>query len=202
MESIRNAGPGLKPIIAYGNNILRKEGLDVEHSGETLNFLIDSLWKTLDYSGGVGLAAPQIDDNHRVFVVNSKIMYNECDAEEKKVLFSGDQGIEEVFINAEIVEVSDEVWKEQEGCLSIPGINELVERPWDIVVEYQDANMVLIRKQFSGYTAKVIQHELDHTNGVLFIDHLSALSKRLMQNKLKKVIEGRMEANYPIKYIK
>ena len=202
MESDKGTGSGLKPIIAYGNSMLRKACDDVGNLDPMLDLLINSLWETLDYSGGIGLAAPQIDDNHRIFVVNSKLMYNEIGNEQRTALFSGDQGIEDVFINAEIIEASDKVWKEQEGCLSIPGINELVERSWEIIVEYQDADMILTRKQFSGYTAKVIQHELDHTNGVLFIDHLSALSKKLLMNKLKKVLDGKTETDYPIKYIK
>ena len=113
-------------------------------------------------------------------------------------MFSGDKGIQETFINARILEESEEKWSEWEGCLSIPGISEPVERYWEIILEYQDLNFTFRRQEFSGYTAKVIQHELDHTEGVLFIDHLPDLSRRLLKNKLKKIKNGKIEINQSV----
>lgn len=202
MENKNKTKSQLKPIIAYGNSVLRKECAEVKHESDKIEWLIENLWSALDYSGGIGLAAPQINDSYKVFVVNSRLFYNEIDAENRAKMFSGDQGIEETFINAKIISSSDEKWKEQEGCLSIPGIFEDVERPWEIVLEYRNAKMELIKKHFSGYTAKVIQHELDHTRGVLFVDHLSVLSKRLLSGKLKKVKNGKIQTEYPIRFAK
>jgi peptide deformylase len=198
----KNTKTRLKPIMAYGHSVLRKICAEVNNPGSSLDILIESLWDTLNYSGGVGLASPQINDAYKVFVVNSKLMYNEITESQRKVMFSGDTGIVGTFINAKIISVSQDTRKELEGCLSIPSINEDVERAWDIILEYRDANMELSRKQFSGYTAKVIQHELDHTNGKLFIDHLPSLTKKLLHHKLKKIKNGKVAADYPIKYTK
>jgi peptide deformylase len=148
----------------------------------------------------VGLAAPQINDCRRVFIVDSRKMYNEISESQRKAVFSGDKGIEETFINAKILASSEETWKETEGCLSIPGILENVERAWEIIVEYNDIQMNSIRKQFSGYTARVIQHEMDHTQGILFIDHLPPLTKKLLQGKLRKIRNGKEKTYYALHY--
>lgn len=189
-------------IIAYGNGILRKKCIDISKDEEGLDLLIRNLWKTMELSGGVGLAAPQINNTHKVFVVNSKIMFDDLSDLQQKSIFSGDKGIEETFINAKIINGSEEKWNEMEGCLSIPGINEPVMRSWDIIVEYQNERFENKRKQFSGYTAKVIQHEYDHINGVLFIDHLPALTKKIIKSRLKRARDGKIETNYLIKYVK
>lgn len=186
------------PIIIYGNSILRKTGVDVNKETPDLNALIENLWSTLDLSGGVGLAAPQINSSHKVFIVNSALAYNELADSQKKAFFNDDKGIKETFINARIIHKSGEKWSDLEGCLSIPGIVEPVERNWDIIMEYQDKALNPIRKQFSGYTAKVIQHEYDHINGILFIDHLSALKKKLLKSKLKQITKGNVTCNYQI----
>lgn len=202
MESTQQLKTHVKPIIAYGNTILRKACDDVENDEEGLIALTDNLWKTLEYSGGVGLAAPQINSEKNIFVVDSKVMFDSLPEKQQKTIFSGDSGIHEVFINARIVEESEEIWTENEGCLSIPGIDELIDRAWSIKVEYYDEKFKLHEREFSGYTAKVIQHELDHTNGILFIDHLHALKRKMIKNKLKLIIDGKTETEYPINYLK
>lgn len=190
------------PIVAYGNPVLRQKSEDVNNRDILVDKLIKDLWNTLEISGGVGLAAPQIDCPYKTFVVKSTLMYDELDNVSRKKIFCGDNGIEEVFINAKILAYSEENDNQTEGCLSIPGINQDIKRPWDIVVEYLDKDFVLHRQEFSGYTARVIQHEYDHTNGVLFIDHLPSLNKKLISNKLKQVKQGKIPTDYSIKYLK
>lgn len=190
------------PIIAYGHNILRKQCGEVSQSTKNLNEFVMNLWDTLNKSGGVGLAAPQVNQDSKVFVVNSKLMYEDLSVRKRKYFFPEDEGITETFLNAEIINKSEKVWDEYEGCLSIPGIEELTNRSWSIVIEYQDKYFNHHRKQFSGFTAKVIQHEYDHTRGVLFIDYFSPLKKRLLRNKLKQIKNGKVETNYPIKFVK
>ena len=185
----------MSEIVTYGHKILRKPCNDFIKKETGLEELVDDLWETLKIANGVGLAAPQINRGKKVFIVDSKLLYDELNQKQRDFLFSGDKGIQETFINARILEESEEKWSEWEGCLSIPGINEPVERSWEIVLEYQDLDFTVRRQQFSGYTAKVIQHELDHTKGILFIDHLSVLSKRLLKNKLKKIRNGKIETN-------
>jgi len=188
------------PIITYGYSILQKPCSEVPALSEELDTLIKNMWKCMDLAGGVGLAAPQVNSNLKVFIVNSKIMYDDLSDDERKELFSDDNGIIETFINAKIITRSDKTWSDYEGCLSIPDITEQVERSWEIIVEYQDTDFKLHKKLFSGYTAKVIQHEYDHTNGVLFIDHLSALKKKLLSGKLKKISAGKFKIKYRTKF--
>jgi peptide deformylase len=187
----------MSEIVTYGNKILRETCSDFTKEEKGFKELVGDLWNTLNLANGVGLAAPQINRAKRVFIVDSKVLYDELNQKQRDNLFSGDKGIQETFINAWIFAKSEEKWNEPEGCLSIPGINEPVERSWDIILEYRDMDFNFQRKQFSGYTAKVIQHELDHTNGILFIDHLPALSKRLLKNKLKKIRVGKIEIKQP-----
>lgn len=202
MENAQQIKINAKPIIAYGNAILRGACDDVEKSDEGLIAWVNNLWKTLEYSGGVGLAAPQIDIGKKIFVVDSKLMFDSLPENQQKAIFFGDNGIKEVFINARIVKKSDETWSENEGCLSIPGVEEPIYRARDIKVEYFDHQFKFQEREFSGYTARVIQHEFDHTNGILFIDHLHALKKKLIKSKLQLIIDGKTETNYPIKYLK
>ena len=189
------------PIIAYGHNILRKQCRVVSQDDQNLNGFISDLWESLDRNGGVGLAAPQVNKELKTFIVNSKLMYDDLSADQKTYFFPEDEGITETFLNAEIVSKSEKVWSEYESCLSIPGIEEPVNRSWSIVVKYQDQNFNHYRKKFSGFTAKVIQHEYDHTRGVLFIDYLPALKKRLIKSKLRRIMGGKVETKYPIKFV-
>ena len=188
------------PIMTYGYSILQKPCSEVPAPSEELDTLIKNMWKCMDLAGGVGLAAPQINSNLKVFIVNSKIMYDDLSDDERKAMFSEDNGIIETFINAKIITTSDKTWSDYEGCLSIPDITEQVERSWEIILEYQDSDFKMHKKLFSGYTAKVIQHEYDHTNGVLFIDHLSLLKKKLLSSKLKKISAGKFKTSYRTKF--
>lgn len=200
MEENRNDVTMVRPIIAYGHKILRQTCSDIEQEDGHTELLLTNLWDTLDFSEGVGLAAPQINNDKNVFVVNSTLMYDELDDKQREFYFYGDRGIKETFINPKIITSSEEKWSEIEGCLSIPGINEQVDRSWEILIEYLDQEFKLQRKQYFGYTAKVIQHEYDHINGKLFIDHLPALKIKLLKSKLKQIISGNVITNYPIKF--
>lgn len=190
------------PIIAYGNGILRQPSIKIEKNSSLLKSLVNNLWFTLEASGGVGLAGPQINSDLSIFVVDSKLYFNELTHEERKDVFPDDEGIKQVFINAQIINKSEQNWNLEEGCLSIPGIYEPVTRSWKIEIVYQDEELNSYCKEFSGYTAKVIQHEYDHTKGILFIDHLSGLKKKLLKSKLTKVLKGFVETSYPIKFFK
>ncbi len=190
------------PIMAYGNRVLRKPCLDVCEENDELRALVGKLWDTLETSGGIGLAAPQVNNTSKVFIVNSKLMYDDLSDSRREAVFVNDQGIKETFINARIIAESEETWSENEGCLSIPGIVKPVDRSRDLIIEYLNENFQPRRIQFSGYSAKVIQHEYDHTNGVLFIDHLPPLSRKLLNGKLKQIRDGKVQVNYPIQFLK
>ena len=181
------------PIVAYGDPVLRKMGLDITKDYPGLEKLIDDMFETMEKAKGVGLAAPQIGKAIRLFVIDSNKMYDEDEKPE---------GIREVFINARIIEEDGDEWAFEEGCLSIPGIREDVYRQEDIVVQYYDRNFNFHEKTFTGLTARVIQHEYDHIDGKLFIDHLKPLKKSLLKGRLDKISKGIVDANYKMKFSK
>lgn len=181
------------PIVAYGDPVLRKMGLDITKDYPGLEKLIDDMFETMEKAKGVGLAAPQIGKAIRLFVIDSNKMYDEDEKPE---------GIREVFINARIIEEDGDEWAFEEGCLSIPGIREDVYRQEDIVVQYYDRNFNFHEKTFTGLTARVIQHEYDHIDGKLFIDHLKPLKKSLLKGRLEKISKGIVDANYKMKFSK
>lgn len=190
------------PIISYGHNILRKKCKEIDQNRDGLGQLIKNMQETLYSAKGVGLAAPQIDQNLKLFLINSTLFFESLQEEQRKDYFPGDQGITETFINAIITRKSKKIWFDYEGCLSIPELYEEVERAWSITIEYYDADFNKYKKQFNGYTARVIQHEYDHTQGILYIDHLSSLKKRLLKNKLRNVSLGNVKVDYVMKFIK
>lgn len=195
IESVDNL-----PVMAIGNQILRTKSCKVDEHSEEIKLLIQHLWNTLSLTGGVGLAAPQVNSESSIFVVSSDVMYKELNEEQRKNLFAEDVGVREVFINPVIVSKSDNCSVEMESCLSVPGIAEPVKRSWEITIEYLDGQFVTQRKKFAGYTARVIQHEYDHLQGVLFFDHLSPIKKKLLRKKLHEIRSGRVNVNYPIVY--
>ncbi|MDV3957634.1 peptide deformylase [Elizabethkingia anophelis] len=190
------------PIIAYGHNILKQKCSPVAENPD-LNQLIKDMWETMQNANGCGLAAPQIGQTKQLFIVDSTSVYQLMDAEDREHYFeSEDHGIKETFINARITDYSDELWDDYEGCLSIPGLSQKVRRPWSINIEYLNADLQLQQRSFSGATARTIQHEYDHTQGVLYLDHLKPLTRKLMETKLRKIKNGKTESNYPVKYLK
>lgn len=190
------------PIMAYGQSVLRKKGVEITPGYPDLQTLIDDMWETLYVADGCGLAAPQVNHPVRLFIVDSLETYLKMEEEDRKEFFDGDQGIKETFINAKILEYSDDYWIEEEGCLSIPGLSEDVERPWSITIEYLDRNFLEQKKTFSGTTARMIQHEYDHTDGKLYLDHVRPIRKKLLKGKLQKITDGDVRVNYAMKFIK
>lgn len=189
-------------VTAYGSKVLRKVCEDITADYEGVNQLIDNMWETMYEAGGVGLAAPQVNKAIRLFVVDTAQVYDNMKEEDKADLFEEEEGIKEVFINAQIIDESEDWWADQEGCLSLPDINGEVERPWSIEIEYFDKDFQKQTKTFSGYNARVIQHEYDHTEGILYIDHVSGISKRLMKNKLAQIAEGKVNPKYRMRFAK
>lgn len=187
-------------ILAYGNKNLTVDCEPIEKNTAELSTLIDSMWETMEGAYGCGLAAPQIGEIKQLFVVDSIVMYENAEDDERKTNFvDGDMGMRETFINAQIIGKSDETWDELEGCLSIPDIFKRVTRPWSITVEYLDRDFKAHTKTFYGTTARIIQHEYDHTRGVLFTDRLSSLTKKLISTKLNKIMNGKVFTDYKMK---
>jgi peptide deformylase len=186
---IPNSRKMILPIVAYGDPVLRKKGAEVTEDQEGLKELIDNMWETMYESNGVGLAAPQIGKSLNLFVVDATPMEDPNYAEFKKI-----------FINAEIIEEFGEKWEYEEGCLSIPHVRDNVKRYSDIVVRYMDENFVEYEEEFNGMPARVIQHEYDHIKGVLFVDHLSELRKRLLKNKLINISKGGVDVDYRMRF--
>ena len=179
------------PIVAYGDPILRKKAVEIDKTYPDLAKLILDMYETMDKSKGVGLAAPQINKSIRLFVIDSTKMYE--DDEENK-------GIREVFINAKMVTELGDEWKYEEGCLSIPNIREDVFRKPTIKIKYQDAEFKNKEHEYEGLTARVIQHEYDHIEGKLFIDHIKPLRRSLLKGKLDKITKGDVDVSYKMKF--
>jgi peptide deformylase len=175
------------PILAYGAAVLRMPGRVVTPEEPGLQKLIADMWQTLDNAGGVGLAAQQVNKALLLFLVDST---NAAD----------DGGIRQVFINARILEYSKAACSDTEGCLSIPGIWEEVTRAERITIAYEDEHFIKHTRVFDGVTARMIQHEYDHTQGKLYLDYLKPLRKKLLQGKLQSVMKGRVESGYPMKF--
>lgn len=183
------------PIVAYGHPVLRKLATDIQPDYPGLEKLITDMWETMYYSSGVGLAAPQVNRDIRLFVVDSHQILKGMDKEEREE-YTDDQGTKEVFINARIVEFEGEDWPYNEGCLSIPKIREDVWRPMQVGLEYVNENFEPRKRMFTGITARVIQHEYDHIEGKLFIDHLTPLKRKLMKGKLDDISKGKISVDY------
>ncbi|MBR4844525.1 MAG: peptide deformylase [Alistipes sp.] len=178
------------PIVIYGSQILRNESVDITPDYPELKKLIDDMWITLAEAEGVGLAAPQIGKNIRLFIVDCT-PWGEDDptlADYKRV-----------FINPDIYEESEETSLFEEGCLSLPGLHENVRRPISIRMRYLDENFVEHDEEFTGKPARVIQHEYDHIEGLVFTDHLAPIRKNLIKNKLQKMARGSYKAFYKTK---
>ena len=189
-------------ILAYGHSILKQKCSDIEATYPELDKLISDMWETMKNANGCGLAAPQIGLPVKLFIVDSKTTFENLTVREQQEVFEkNDSGIMETFINAKIIEHSEEIWEDEEGCLSIPNLAQKVVRPWSIVVEYYNKDFEPKTKTFGGATARMIQHEYDHTQGILYLDYLKPLTKKLMESKLKKIKRGQIEPAYPMKFI-
>ena len=172
------------PILAYGDPILKKESEEIDETYTDLETLIEDMFETMYRAKGVGLAAPQIGRNIRLFIVDGSPFAEKEEGEDDDPRALGIENFKKVFINPIIEEEQGEEWSFQEGCLSIPKIRENVSRKSDIVISYYDENWELKEERYSGYAARIIQHEYDHIEGVLFTDYLSPLKRKLLKKKL------------------
>ncbi|MFK7904775.1 MAG: peptide deformylase [Chitinophagales bacterium] len=185
------------PIIAYGNPVLRKVGEDISKDHPKLKELVANMFETMYNARGVGLAGPQVGLSLRIFVADTVQILQDVTEDND---FAGETGIKKVFINAEIIEESGDEWMYDEGCLSIPNIQEGVSREETVRIQYYDEDFNFYDETYSGFTARVIQHEYDHIDGVLFTDHLSPLKQRMMKRKLEKISKGDVDVNYRMKF--
>lgn len=188
------------PIVAYGAPILRKVAVDITKDYPQLDLLIADMWETLAASNGVGLAAPQINKDIRLFVVDSTLIFQNLEEDDEK--FPDEPGIKKVFINAQIKNFEGEEWPYNEGCLSIPKIREDILRPESVTIDYLDENFQPHTDTFIGISARIIQHEYDHIEGKLFIDYLKPLKKKLLQRKLNDITKGKVPVDYKMQFIK
>lgn len=183
------------PIVAYGADILRSEGKNITPDYPNLSKLIEDMWETMYASNGVGLAAPQINKDIRLFIIDSAQIF-ENQEEDEKGKYPDEPGTKQVFINARIKELNGEEWAYNEGCLSIPKIREDVMRKETVTLSFVDENFVPHEKTYNGITARVILHEYDHIEGKLFIDYLKPLKKKLLRGKLDDISKGKVKADY------
>jgi peptide deformylase len=189
------------PIVAYGNPVLRKVASDITPDYPNLKKLLDDMWETMYSSRGVGLAAPQVNRDIRLFIIDSKQIFDNQEEDEKGT-YNDEPGFRKVFINARILELSGEEWAYNEGCLSIPKIREDVYRPETVLIEYYDSAFVKHTETFTGLTARIIQHEYDHIEGKLFIDYLKPLKKKMLQGKLSDINKGKVKVDYKMSFSK
>lgn len=178
------------PIVTYNDQVLRTRASNIEENSEELQKLIDDMFHTMYNSKGVGLAAPQIGEKIRLFVVDADPMTDELEDEDNLGAM--------VFINPEIKTTSGDEIKMEEGCLSIPDVRDDIARPEIVEITYKDRHFNEKTRLFKGFVSRVVQHENDHLNGVLFVDYLSAFRRRLHRSQLKKIQKGVFEADYPL----
>ncbi|MDO6440414.1 peptide deformylase [Cyclobacterium sp. 1_MG-2023] len=178
------------PIVAFGHPILKKEAEEI-HEGEEVSGLIHDMFETMGKANGVGLAAPQINKGIRLFVIDSNLMLDEEDEE---------KGIRKAFINPIILDEYGDKYVFEEGCLSIPEVRAEITRPEKLTIEYFDENWNLQEEEFSGMTARVIQHEYDHLEGILFVDYLKGLKRRMVKGKLVDISKGKVPTDYRMMY--
>jgi peptide deformylase len=188
------------PIVAYGDPVLKKEAEEIDQNYPELGKLIDDMFETMYEASGVGLAAPQIGRSIRLFVVDGSPFAERDDDEEEDPRAVDMEGFKKVFINPIIEEETGKEWGFAEGCLSIPKIREEVFRKEKILISYYDENWEFHEETFDGYKARIIQHEYDHIEGVLFTDRLSVLKKRLLTKRLTNISQGIVSVDYKMKF--
>ena len=188
------------PIVAYGNPVLRKVAHDIDPDYPGLQKLVEDMWETLYASSGVGLAAPQINKDIRLFVVDSAQIFNQMKEEKEQHNFPDAPGIKQVFINAHIKELDGFEWSYNEGCLSIPKIREDIKRQSVVTVEFMDEHFQHHMRTYQGLTARIILHEYDHIEGKLFIDHITPLKRKLLKGKLNDISKGKIKVDYKMMF--
>ncbi len=186
------------PIVAYGDPVLRKKAKEIPQDYPKLDELIENMWETMEDASGVGLAAPQIGLPVRLFLVDTTPFSQDDDLTEKEQKEL--DGFKKVFINATILEEEGDEWAFNEGCLSIPNVREDVFRNEKITIKYYDDHFNEFTETYDGLRARVIQHEYDHIEGILFTDHLTSLKKRLIKNRLNNISKGKVKVDYRMKF--
>ncbi len=181
------------PVYVYGMPVLRKVSEDITPDYPELKSLISNMFETMDHAEGIGLAAPQIGLPIRVVVIDLDVLSD--DLPEYK-------GFRKAFINAHILSVEGPEDTMEEGCLSVPGVHENVKRGTRITVRYMDEDFNQKEEVVEGYLARVMQHEFDHLEGKLFIDHISALRKQMIKGKLNAMLKGKAHCTYRCKTVR
>lgn len=179
------------PIVGYGDPVLKKKAGDIDKTYPNLTELIQNMWDTMYNASGVGLAAPQVGLSIRLFVIDA----SPFEDEEEHL-----KDFKKVFINAQILEETGEEWLFNEGCLSFPDLREDVARKPKVRIRYLDENFQEHEDEFDGIAARIIQHEYDHIDGVVFVDRISPLKRRLIRNKLTNIIKGAVNASYRMRF--
>ncbi|MDC9721746.1 MAG: peptide deformylase [Urechidicola sp.] len=188
------------PIIAYGDPVLRKVGVEIDKDYPNLEELLINMRETMDNAHGVGLAAPQVGKAIRLFLVDTSPFAEDEDLEKEEQQFLAD--FDRVFINPKILDETGDEWAFNEGCLSIPEVREDVFRNDTVTIEYLNANFEKQTETLTGIAARVVQHEYDHIEGILFTDKLSSLKKRLIKKKLDNISKGKISPDYRMKFYK
>ncbi|MDL5512742.1 peptide deformylase [Arenibacter sp. M-2] len=186
------------PIVAYGDPVLRKVADDIDKDFPRFEELVANMWDTMYNANGVGLAAPQIGLPIRLFLVDTTPFADDDDLTEEEQ--SALKGFRKVFINARIEEETGTEWAFNEGCLSIPDVREDVSRKDTITISYLDENFKSYKETYNGLLARVIQHEYDHIEGILFTDKLSSLKKRLLKGRLANISKGKIKVEYRMRF--
>ena len=181
-------------IVGFGHPALRKKNEEITADYPNLPQLVENMFETMYNANGVGLAGPQVAINYRIFVIDGEPMDD--------ILEDGQsmEGFKKVFINAQKIEEEGKEWPFEEGCLSIPEVRENVSRPDRITLRYQDENLEEHEETFTGMQARIIQHEYDHIEGILFTDYLSGLRKKVLKGRLNKISKGDIKVTYPMKF--
>jgi peptide deformylase len=186
------------PIVAYGDPVLRKKTKEIPEDYMNLDGLLQNMWETMYHANGVGLAAPQVGLSIRLFLVDTTPFADddELSKEEQAEL----DGFKKTFINAKIENEDGDEWAFNEGCLSIPNVREDVFRQEKIKITYQDENFKTHTEEYNGLRARVIQHEYDHIEGILFTDKITSLKKRLIKGRLNNISKGKVNVDYRMKF--
>jgi peptide deformylase len=188
------------PIVAYGDPILKRVADEIDEDYDGLNELIDNMFETMYNAQGVGLAAPQIGKSIRLFVVDGSPFAEREEGEEEDPKAVGMENFKQVFINPIIEEEDGELWGFNEGCLSIPKIREEVQRKSKVRITYYDRDWNFRDEIYEGYSARIIQHEYDHVEGILFTDKISPLKRKLLNKKLTNISKGIVDVDYKMKF--
>jgi len=186
------------PILAYGNPVLKNKAMEISKNFENLNDLIENMWATMYNANGVGLAAPQIGLSLRLFIVDTSPFADEESMED--IELNKVKSFKKVFINPTLIDEIGNEWDFNEGCLSIPEVRADVKRSDTILIKYSDQEFNQYQDSYNGIIARVIQHEYDHIEGILFTDKLSPLKRKLFKGKLLNISKGKIETDYKMKF--